>query len=356
MPKKIIITDEIMQDFLDVSNQKSLNSIMEEKYEAELKEWRSEQEVLKNATPVKIAAISAGITPHSQMKDFNTQGVGQWLYPAYIDERLSEEVGQMSILPYLVNGSVAANSLSVMSTQLNIFSDPKNKDATRMKRVAEGADLPIAELKLGERAISLFKYGRAVQATYEALAYMRVDLFSKTLNLIAADVSDQQAERALDVLVNGDGNKNPIKSITTAASGDTVTQDDLLELMIAFQRQAKVPVTTIVTGEKFYKQIFKMKYPNDQIPGVNFNFTFTTPQFSNQNVKLVWADNIPQVSGKDPIIALNTDLALVKYTAPNLNIREISKNIRNQTQLGTISEISGFGKFADVASLAMVSK
>lgn len=356
MPNKIIITDDVMTKFFDPQNTKSLNEILEEKYEGDLADWRAKQPVLEKATAVKIAAISAGITPNSTVKDFNTQGKGEWLYPAYVDERIHEEVGDLSIMPYLVKGSVATNSLSVVAPQLNLFSDEDNKDALKMKRVSAGADLPIAELKLGERGISLFKYGRAVQATYEALAYMRVDMFSKTLSLIAADVADMQAERAIEVLAKGDGNENPIKTIT-AAGADSVTQDDLLDLMIAFQKQAKMPVTTLITGEKLFKQIWKMKYPADQTPGVNFNFTISTPQFANQNVQLIWSDKVPKLgSNKDAIIALNSDMALTKYVAPNLNIREISKNIRNQTQLGTISEISGFAKFNNNASLAMILK
>lgn len=355
MPNKILISDEVMSKFFDPQNTKSLNDILEEKYEGDLADWRAKEPVLQKSSAVKIATISAGITPNSQMKDFTAQGVGEWLYPAYIDERLREEVGEGSILPYLVNGTVATNSLSVIAPKLDLFSDKDNFDNLKMKRVSEGADLPIAELKLGESAISLFKYGRAVQATYEAIAYMRVDMFSKTLSLISQDVADMQSDRAIDVLVNGDGNNNKIKTISVA-SGKIVTQDDLLELMLAFQKQAKVPVTTIVAGSNFFKQIWKLKYPTDQAQGVDFNFTFTVPQFANQNVRLVWSDKVPKIGGKEALVALNSDFALTKYIAPNMNIREISKNIRNQTQLGTVSEISGFAKFNDAAALAMVAK
>lgn len=355
MPNKILISDEVMSKFFDPQNTKSLNDILEEKYEGDLADWRAKEPVLQKSSAVKIATISAGITPNSQMKDFTTQGVGEWLYPAYIDERLREEVGEGSILPYLVNGAVATNSLSVLAPKLDLFSDKDNFDNLKMKRVSEGADLPIAELKLGESAISLFKYGRAVQATYEAIAYMRVDMFSKSLSLISQDVADVQSDRAIDVLVNGDGNNNKIKTISVA-SGNTVTQDDLLELMLTFQKQAKVPITTIVAGTNFYKQVFKLKYPTDQAQGVDFNFTFNLPQFATQNVNVIWSDKVPKIGGKEALIALNSDFALTKYIAPNMNIREISKNIRNQTQLGTVSEISGFAKFNDAAALAMVAK
>lgn len=355
MANKIIITDEIVADYLDPQNTKSLNEIISKKYENEIVEIKKSNPILERETPIKLAAISAGITANSIVKDFTAQGVGEWLLPAYIDERLREDIGQNNLLQYLCNTVTTTNSLSVMAAKLNIIDDKDNKDATRMKRVSEGADIPIAELKLGESAISLFKYARAVQATYEAMAFMKVDLFSKALSLIASDVSGQQAERAIEVLVKGDGNKNAIDTINTASS-DTVTNDDLLELMMEFQDRINLPITTIVTGREFFKQLAKIYYPTDEAVGASGSFTLNFPQLINQNVRVVYSKSVPQISSKKALIALNTDMALVKYTAPSMNIREMSKNIRNQTQLGTISEISGFAKFNDKACLAMISK
>lgn len=355
MSKNLRITDEIMSDFFDVNNTKSLNEILYQRYEGEINDLKQSNEKLKSFSPVKLAVLSAGITGNSQMKDFTAQGAGSsWLLPAYIDETLHEDVTNSSIMPYLVTNTTAVNSLVVQAATLDLIDDKANKDAVRMKRVSEGADLPLAELKLGETAISLFKYGRAVQATYESMAYMKVDMFSKTINYIASDVADMQSERAINVLVNGDGNKNAINTIQTA-SQDVITQDEMLDFMIAFQKQAKVPITTIITGEKFFKQLWKMKYSTQENFGIGSNFTLRTPQFSMQNVDLVLAD-VPQIGSKDAIVAFNKDMTLVKYTAPSMNIREIDKNIRNQTQLGTISEISGFSKFNKRTALALVSK
>ena len=224
-----------------------------------------------------------------------------------------------------------------------------------MKRVQEGADFPIAELKLAESAIKLFKYGRAVQATYEALQYMRVDMFSRTMDMIANDIADKQSDRAINVLVNGDGNDNKIKTISTATA-DTVTVDDLLELAMQFQDNSGVPVTTLVTNRDFYKQIYKMMFSTDDVRGVTNGFTFNTPQFNNVNVNLVWSSKVPKISNKNAVIALNNNVTLTKYVANNMNMREIQQNIRNQTQLGVISEISGFAKYNDKAVLALISK
>lgn len=353
--KRIVLTDEIMNDYLATSNTKSLNEMMFKAYEGEIMDIKKSNPKLENASPIKLAMLEAGITGSSVIKDFTAQNVGTWLLPAFIDERLHEEIPTFSLMPYLCTNTTPANSLSVLATKLNLKDDEDNRDNIEMKRVQEGADFPIAELKLAESAIKLFKYGRAVQATYEAFEFMRVDMFSRTMDMIANDIAGKQSERAINVLVNGDGNDNKIKTISTATAG-TVTADDLLELAMQFQDDSGVSVTTLVTNRAFYKQIYKMMVPNDESRGVTNGFTFNTPQFNNVNVNLVWSSKVPKINNKDAVIALNKDVTLTKYIATGMNMREIQKNIRNQTQLGVVSEISGFAKFNDKAALALISK
>lgn len=353
--KRIVLTDEIMNDYLDTANTKSLNEMMFKAYEGEIMDIKKSNPKLKDSSPIKLAMLDAGITGSSIIKDFTAQNVGSWLLPAFIDERLNEEIPTFSLMPYLCTNVTPANSLSVLATKLNMIDDEENKSNVEMKRVLEGADFPIAELKLAENAIKLFKYGRAVQATYEALQYMRVDMFSRTMDMFAKDIANKQSGRAINVLVNGDGNDNKIKTISTATA-DVVTVDDLLELAMQFQDNSGVPVTTLVTNRGFYKQIYKMMFSTDDVRGVTNGFTFNTPQFNNVNVNLVWSSKVPKISNKNAVIALNNNVTLTKYVANNMNMREIQQNIRNQTQLGVISEISGFAKYDDRAALALISK
>lgn len=353
--KRIVLNDNIMNDFLNTSNQKSINELLYSAYEGEINDIKKSNPKLENASPIKLAMLDAGITGSSVIKDFTAQNVGSWLLPAFIDERLNEDIPTFSLMPYLVTNVTPANSLSVTATKLNMIDDADNREAVEMKRVQEGADFPIAELKLAESAIRLFKYGRAVKATYEAIEFMRVDMFTRTMNMIAQDIADKQSARAINVLVNGDGNNNKIKTITTATA-DTITVDDLLELAMQFQTNSGVNVTTLVTNKDFYKQIYKMVFSNTDTRGVTQGFTFNTPQFNNVNVNLVWSDAVPKISNKNAVIALNNSVSLTKYVANRMNIREIQTNIHNQTQLGVVSEISGFAKYDDRAALALISK
>lgn len=352
MSNKIIVTDKVIEKAL--SSNASVNDILYKEYEGEIIDRRKSNSAFDKMTPIKMAMFDAGISGTSIIKDFTTAGAGDWLLPAFIDTRLRESIGGSDMLSYVVNSTVGVDGLSVVAASLDLVNDETNKKNIMKSRVAEGADLPLAVIKLGEQALAMYKHGRAVQATYEALQYMRVDLFSKTIDAIANDVAKQQLGNAINVLVNGDGNNNRAAEIETAAA-DTITYDDILNVMTTFMDKSGLPITTVIAGKKFFDQIFKMTFDADKMAGADYRFAISTPQFSAQNVNLIYDNRVPQSGGKDIAIFLNSDMALVKYVANGSNIREMANNIRNQTRLGTISEISAFSKFNKDAVLCLKS-
>ena len=131
----------------------------------------------------------------------------------------------------------------------------------------------------------------------------------------------------------------------TLSTAGTITADDLLSMAIKVNKKSGFPITTLIVGDKFYQQIIKMRYNTNEVSGVLSMFGFEFPQSIFENVAVIYNDNIPKANGKEQIIALNTSQSLVKYIAEGSNISEIEKNIRNQTQLGTFSEIANFGLF-----------
>lgn len=350
---KIVVNDNVISEILSTS--KTANEVLGEMYEDEIQDRIAANEKYKGLKPLDMAMMDAGISKKSTIKDFTTQGASDYLLPVFIDSRLREGVGENNILSYLTAGNeVGVDSLSVMAAHLDL-QDEKNKKNISRVRVSEGADIPLAEIKLGESAIRLFKYGRAVEATYEALQYLRVDLFNRTLDAIANDVAQQEVGMAIDTLINGDGNDNASEVMETATA-DTLTEDDVLNAVFQFQAKSNLPITTIVATEKFYKQLLKMFHNTGTVNGILGGITFRTPQFNMGEVNLIADNRIKPASAKESIVLLNNQFALTKYFANGSNIREIQRNIRNQTQLGTISEISAFAKFRKEAVLMMQSK
>lgn len=353
--QKLVITEDIASEA--ISSGRLINDVLYDKYQEEIEERRKANPTASNISPMKMVLADHGIKGSTKIKDIiTTSGAGEWLLPTYIDQRLREKVLGDDLLNYIVSSTSNVDSQAVMTVSLDL-TDGKNKKAVERARVAEGADIPVAELKLGQKSIVLTKKGKAVEATYEALSFMRLDMLAKTLDAIAASVSYFEFGEAINTLVKGDGNDNALTPTLTTADTGVITQDEILDAIMNFKQAtgAQIPVTTIVTGPKFAKQLFKMFYSTEAGRGVA-GLQFAMPQFANGTINVIYDERVPQIGGKDSIILLNRDFALNKYVANGSQIREMATNIRNQTRLGTISEISGFSKYMNEAAMAIVSK
>lgn len=339
---KIIITDKIVADTL--SGSKSVTEMLEDTYKDELVERRNADKRCENLDAMQFALIDAGISRKSKVKDFY-EGGNDWLFPAYVDKRLGETIMKNDILSEICSNVITVDSRSVNGQTIDL-GEADNKSNARKKRVVAGADIPLARFKTADVATTLYKRGRAIEATYEDLMYMSVDLFTKALDYIGNDVANQEIEDALDVL----------KAIGTAKTWNTgetaLTADRLIEFAVEYYEQSGVPLTTIVMPKPAFVAANKMLINANDVSGISAAVRFKMPQGILNDVTILYAD-VPQISGTDQIIALNKDLSLTKYVANGSQIREIDKNIRNQTQLGTISEISGFTKFVESATLRM---
>ena len=347
MANKIIITDKVMDSVLNGTA--SVNESLAKEYYGEIQDRKKQNEALfGNMTPVQMAYFDAGINKKTMLGDImnqgtiTTQGAGDWLLPTLIDTTLKENVQSDNILPYIVSSTQTESARNVDVAYLDM-TDEKNKDNTKKSRVAEGADLPLAKIAIGEQSIRLFKHGRAVEQTYEAMREMRVDMLQKTLGFIAKDVANQESLEAALVALNGDGNKNPAVKLGETGSAGVISQAELIDYLIDYIEATGMAATTIIANKKVYKQLVKMVYDSNTAFGANAKFTINAPQISGGNLNVILSD-IPQVGSKDIGIVLNKDMSLTKHILNGSNISEYASNIRNQTKLGTISEIAGFSK------------
>ena len=87
-------------------------------------------------------------------------------------------------------------------------------DQRALRWVEEGAAIPQTQVKTQENLVKLHKRGRMLVASYEAIRYQKLDLFSVTLRQIGAHINRMHLEDAIEVLLNGDGNDNPAEAFT----------------------------------------------------------------------------------------------------------------------------------------------
>ena len=120
---------------------------------------REQNPELQKLSAMQIALLDAGVTGSTKigklLDQISTQTDGnELLFPAWIDSVLHESLYGQDIMQYVVGSPIMTNETVLKAITLNLLSDT-NKDATKMKRVAEGADLPLAEIATGSAGINL---------------------------------------------------------------------------------------------------------------------------------------------------------------------------------------------------------
>lgn len=105
------------------------------------------------------------------------------------------------------------------------------RDATqaRRKRVAEGASIPRAKIVTSSRLVPTYKYGIALEISYEAMRRLPIDDLAFYMRMEAIQSEIDKVAAVLDIMVNGDGNSGTsgtVSNLTTldaAAAAGTLT-------------------------------------------------------------------------------------------------------------------------------------
>lgn len=249
------------------------------------------------------------------------------------------------LLQYILANTTTVNSTSVKGFNLDL-NDPKNQEASRMVRVTEGADLPLAKLSLGSSAINLYKYGRAVNITYEALRRMPIDVLKMTMDAVARDIGQQNIWGATETALNGDGNDNPAINLGKTATNGVITADEMTKFLYKFQElnNGLSPTTILVPFEDKYS-LSNFTYDSGLSQGLSNMYRFNDPQMKSGEIQLIGVKNMPLINGERAIVGLERSDGIIKYVEAGSQIAEVDGAIRNQTILRTMSETSGFGKF-----------
>lgn len=349
----IILTANIVADAM--SKGLTINDALEKAYESDIQDTVSKNPKLKDCTALQLAVRDAGLNKKSLIKDFYTSTNSELLFPALIDTRLAETVAQNPMLQYVVGSEQTISGTAVKGLTLDLTSTD-NKAALKKREVTQGADLPIVKITTGDKAISLYKRGVAVESTYEASMYTPLDMFLKTIDVIGANAAQQQMGDVISVIVDGDGNSNAATTQEVATSG-ALTTDDLITFAMDFWDASNgLALDTLIVPKAQYLKVLNLLVDLNKANSYKLGNKFNFPQAIFSDMTVLYDSRVPQASSKDQILGLNRANAITKYIAAGSQINEMANNIRNQTKLGTISEIVGFSKFINSASRILKQK
>lgn len=261
------------------------------------------------------------------------------LFPEYVARAVKQGMEESNILPFMTAAETKIDGMDYRS----ILSEPV-KEADGMATITEGAAIPETKISAQENLVKLHKRGRMLVASYEAIQFQRLDLFSVTLRQLGAYINRMHVADAINVVINGDGNSNGAQEYTVgtnpiSGSAGTLSYDALVDFWSQFNPYT---MNTLLVGDAMAK-ILKLNEMQDAAAGLAFQGTgkMVTPM----GATLLRSSAVP--SGA--IIGLDKNYALEMVRGSDVLV-EYDKLIDRQLERAAVTSISGFAKIFQNAS------
>ena len=250
------------------------------------------------------------------------------LFPEYISRAVKQGMEASDVLSDIIAAKTIIEGLDYRS----VVSDPSD-DEKSLKPVAEGAALPSTTIRTGDHLVKLQKRGRMLVASYEAVKFQKLDLFTVALRQIGAHIAREQIKDAVDVLVNGDGNSPAAQTISAQTSG-SISYGDLISLWGAL---SPYELNTFLAPTGAMTKLLSLSEMRDPRAGLDFHSTgkMITPLGAGLH-------HVPGISG-DKLIALDKNCALEMVQSGEV-VTDHDKLIDRQLERASISTITGFAK------------
>ena len=256
------------------------------------------------------------------------------LFPEYIARSVRQGLEEGDILPHITAAVTRFDGMDYRSIASEAGGEEKE-----LRTVEEGASIPATTIKVQANLVRLHKRGRMLVASYEAVRYQKLDLFSVTLRQIGAHIARMHLADAVDVLMNGDGNDNAAEADEVETSG-TLTYDDLVDFWAKFDPYEMNAL--LVSGDVMVKLLKLAEFQNP-LTGLNFQGTgkLTTPL----GASLLRTSVLPDGTA----IGLDKRFALEMVQGSDVMV-EYDKLIDRQLERAAITTVSGFAKIFQDAS------
>ena len=233
------------------------------------------------------------------------------LFPEYIARSVHQGMEEGDLLPDLVASVTQIEGMDYRS----ICSDAQD-ESKELKAVAEGASIPATTIKTQANLVRLRKRGRMLVASYEAIRFQRLDLFSVTLRQIGAYIGRMHLEDAIGVLRDGDGNHNPadifgVGEDPISGQAGTLSYGALLDFWSQFDPYSMN--TMLVSPDMM---LAMLKLPEFQNPLTGLNFQGTGTLTAPLGAKLLRTSAL----GKGMMIGLDKHYALEQICASEITV------------------------------------
>lgn len=259
------------------------------------------------------------------------------LFPEYISRAVQQGIEESDTISRIVATTTTIDSLDYRAIESTI-----KKEDKQLAIVGEGAMIPETTIKTKDKLTKLYKRGRMLVASYEAIKFQKLDLFTITLKQIGAYISRSQMYDAL-VALDGSNQDDIIESLETEGVG--LKYKDITKLWSSLY---PYNMTTILANSESIATMLEFTEFKDSNAGQTFHGTgkMITPI----GAEIIRCNDLD----KGSIIALDNKAALEKVQVGNV-VTEYDKLIDRQLERASITTIAGFSKiFSDASKMLTV--
>lgn len=256
-------------------------------------------------------------------------------------------------LPQLT-AAIPVSELVALTTGINqnyyrpFIMNDLDDDEVVNARVAEGAEVPAIQITNSEKQLTLGKVGRRIDATYEALRQVPIDLLSYFVQRVAIRVEAEKVDTIINTLITGDGNAGTAATNynLTALDGTAVAGTPTLKGWLAFKMKFANPfiATHIFGREDVILKLMMLNTGSANVPLTSGGSLFAAQQFQPINQSLAdgvragWLDSVPA----NKVLAIDKRVAVERIFEIGSNIREVDKWIREQKESLVMTETEGY--------------
>lgn len=253
------------------------------------------------------------------------------LFPEYVSRAVKLGVNESDVVDRIIATTTDIDSLDYRS-----ISATNTKEEYALGEVKEGNALPEFTIKLNSKLTKLKKHGKMLVASYEAIKYQRLDLFTTVLKKIGAYISNCELEQALEEVLMAPNIKKMPLQVNDYTFGDFAN---------AWAQFKPYKMTTLVMNHNCLAKIIMMEEFRDSNAGINSHATGNG--FTPFGADVLTTGLIPMTG----MIALDKNYAVEKVQAGGI-VTEFDKLIDRQLERATISTTVGFSTiYGDAAAI-----
>lgn len=249
------------------------------------------------------------------------------LFPEFISRAVRNGMTGNDRIENIIACTTMTDSLDYRSISLS-----GDDSGYTLDEVNEGAALPELTIGVKSNLTTLKKYGKMITASYEAIKFQKLDVFSLALKKVGENIARSQLFDALNSILSE--NTEIIN-----AEGSTFTYNDLVKLWVSLNPYT---MTTLIASPEDVKELLNIQEFKDANAGLDFHGTgkLITPF----GAEIICVENLEA----GMIYAIDKNYAVEKVVASDVTT-EFDKIIDRQLERAAVSTIVGFSPIFDGA-------